>query len=126
MDYVESAGIRIARPLYDFVNSEALPGTSIEAGTFWKGFAALLADLAPRCQALLDKRDSIQRQVDAWHLGNKGKPADTDAYLGFLRGIGYLVEEPAHVTVETSKVDAEIATLAGPQLVYRSPMPGMR
>ena len=29
MDYVEHAGIRIAKPLYDFVNSEALPGTSI-------------------------------------------------------------------------------------------------
>ena len=42
MDYVEQAGIRIAKPLYDFVNSEALPGTSIGADAFWSGFAALL------------------------------------------------------------------------------------
>jgi malate synthase len=117
MDYVESAGLRIAKPLYDFVNSEALPGTSIGSDAFWSGFAALLADLAPRCKALLDKRDSIQQQVDAWHLANKGMPADTDGYLSFLRGIGYLVEEPAKVAVGTSNVDAEIATLAGPQLV---------
>ena len=48
---------------------------------------------------------------------NKGKPADTEGYLSFLRGIGYLVGEPASVTVATSKVDPEIATLAGPQLV---------
>ncbi len=117
MDYVESAGIRIAKPLYNFVISEALPGTSIAADAFWGGFAGLLADLAPRCKALLDKRDSIQQQLDAWHLANKGKPADTDGYLTFLSGIGYLVPEPASVAVSTSNVDAEIATLAGPQLV---------
>jgi malate synthase len=117
MDYVESAGIRIARPLYDFVNSEALPGTSIGSDVFWSGFAGLLTDLAPRCKALLDKRDSIQQQLDTWHQANKGKPADTDGYLNFLRGIDYLVDEPANVAVSTSNVDAEIATLAGPQLV---------
>ncbi len=75
MDYVEQAGIRIAKPLYEFVNTECLPGTSIGADAFWSGFAGLLADLAPRCKALLDKRDSMQQQIDAWHLSNKGKPS---------------------------------------------------
>ena len=117
MDYIEQAGICIAKPLYDFVNSEALPGTSIDANTFWSGFAGLLGALAPRCKALLDKRDGIQAQLDAWHLANKGKPADMAGYLSFLREIGYLVEEPGSVAVGTSKVDPEIATLAGPQLV---------
>ena len=117
MDYVESAGIRVAKPLYDFVNDEALPATGISGDAFWSGFAGLLADLAPRCKALLDKRDSIQQQLDTWHQANKGKPADIDGYLNFLRGIGYLVEEPANVAVATSHVDPEIATLAGPQLV---------
>ncbi len=117
MDYVEQAGIRIAKPLYEFVNTESLPGTSIGAEAFWSGFAELLADLAPRCKTLLDKRDSMQQQIDAWHLSNKGKPADAAGYMSFLRGIGYLVEEPASVAVSTSKVDPEIATLAGPQLV---------
>src|SRR3954453_11497584 len=88
MDYVEQAGIRIAKPLYDFVNSEALPGTSIGPDAFWGGFAALLADLAPRCKALLAKRDSIQQQIDAGHGANKGNPADVEGYLTFLRGIG--------------------------------------
>jgi malate synthase len=117
MDYIESAGIRIARPLYDFVNGEALSGTSIGADAFWGGFATLLAELAPRCKALLARRDSIQQQLDAWHIANKGKPADTDGYLGFLRSIGYLVDEPASVAVSTANVDPEIATIAGPQLV---------
>ena len=117
MDYIEQAGIRIAKPLYDFVNSEALPGTSIGRDAFWSGYAALLADLAPRCKALLAKRDSIQQQIDAWHVANKGKPADADIYMNFLRGIGYVVEEPASVTVTTANVDPEIARIAGPQLV---------
>jgi malate synthase len=117
MDYAEQAGIRIAKPLYEFVNTECLPGTSIGADAFWSGFAGLVADLAPKCAALLEKRNSMQQQIDAWHLTNKGKPADTEGYLSFLRGIGYLVGEPASVTVATSKVDPEIATLAGPQLV---------
>ncbi len=117
MEYVDRAGLRIAKPLYDFIESEALPGTSIGRDAFWSGFASLLTDLAPRCKALLGKRDTIQQQIDAWHLANKGRPADADQYLGFLRGIGYLVDEPSNVTVSTSKVDPEIATIAGPQLV---------
>nr|WP_294554227.1 malate synthase G [uncultured Rhodopila sp.] len=117
MDYVETAGIRIAKPLYDFVDREALPGTAIRSDAFWSGFASLLADLAPRCKALLDRRLGIQQQIDAWHLANKGKPADIEGYLTFLRGIGYLVEEPKTVAVSTANVDPEIASIAGPQLV---------
>ena len=62
---------------------------------FWSGFAALLSDLAPRCAALLAKRDTLQSAIDAWHLAQRGKPFDQDAYLEFLRDIGYLVAEPA-------------------------------
>ena len=117
MDLVNVAGLQVARPLYDFVNTEAIPGTGIAAGVFWQGFAALLDDLAPRNKALLDKRDALQRQIDEWHLGNRGRPMDLDAYLEFLRGIGYLQPEPADFSIGTGNVDPEIATMAGPQLV---------
>ncbi len=95
MEYVDAGGLRIARPLYEFVNTEAIPGTGVKADTFWQGFAGLMRDLAPRNKALLDQRDAMQRQIDAWHLGNRGKPIDTGDYLEFLRGIGYLQPEPA-------------------------------
>jgi malate synthase len=117
MQRADAAGLKIARTLYDFVNSEALPGTGVEADAFWTGFSGLLRDLAPRCAALLAKRDTIQEHIDAWHLENRGKPFEQSVYLSFLRDIGYLVDEPGDVTVVTANVDPEIASIAGPQLV---------
>jgi len=117
MDYVEKFGLRIAKPIFDFVDGEALAGLSIDADRFWNGFGSLVRDLAPRCKALLDKRDTIQQQIDAWHLAHRTRPADPEAYLGFLRDIGYLADEPSEVAVGTANVDPEIASVAGPQLV---------
>ncbi len=110
-------GLSIDSTLFDFVNAEALPGTGVSEDDFWRGYAGLLADLAPRCSALLAKRADLQSKIDAWHLANKGKPADMAGYTGFLRDIGYLVDEPADFQVGTENVDPEIARLAGPQLV---------
>jgi malate synthase len=117
MDRADAAGLKIARTLYDFVNSEAIPGTGVDPAAFWSGLAALLNDLAPQCAALLAKRDSMQTAIDAWHLEQLGKPFDQSVYLNFLRGIGYLVDEPADFSIATANVDPEIATIAGPQLV---------
>src|SRR5882757_6120851 len=117
MDRIDAAGLRIERSLFHFVNAEAIPGTGVEPAAFWSGFAALLHDLTPRCAALLAKRDTLQAAIDAWHLEQRGKPFDQAVYLNFLRGIGYLVDEPADFSVATDNVDPEIATIAGPQLV---------
>ncbi|MEJ0015260.1 MAG: malate synthase G [Acetobacteraceae bacterium] len=117
MDFVTAGGLRVARVLYDFVTTEAIPGTGVEPAAFWQGFGALIADLAPRNKALLQQRDALQGQVDAWHQEHRGRPVDTAAYTEFLRGIGYLRDEPGAVAVATSNVDAEIASIAGPQLV---------
>jgi malate synthase len=117
MEIVNAGGLQVATTLYDFVTEEAIPGTGITADQFWLGFAQLIRDLAPRNRALLEKRDALQRQIDAWHRDHRGKPIDTDGYLEFLRGIGYLQPEPADFAIGTANVDPEIATIAGPQLV---------
>jgi malate synthase len=117
MYFVNAGGLQVARPLYDFVNAEAIPGTGVDADAFWQGFGALIGDLAPRNRSLLDKRDALQRQIDAWHVENRGKPLDSGAYVEFLRGIGYLQPEPADFSVATGNVDPEIASIAGSQLV---------
>jgi malate synthase len=117
MDTIEAGGLRIAKILHDFVANEAIPGTGVDAAAFWTGFGSLVRDLAPRCADLLATRDKLQQQIDAWHTANRGKPIDPATYTEFLRGIGYLLPEPASVAVGTTNVDAEIAATAGPQLV---------
>jgi malate synthase len=113
-DYVDRSGLKVAEALATFVETEALPGTGINAARLWDGLAAILSRYAPVNRALLAKRDDLQAKIDAWHEGN---PFDQGAYEAFLREVGYLVPEPAPFTVDTEGVDAEVATMAGPQLV---------
>ena len=103
--------------LVAFVETEAVPGSGIEAAAFWSGLAGLLRDLAPKNAALLATRDAMQVQIDAWHRDRRGRPHDAAAYRAFLEEIGYLLPEPAARPIATEDVDPEIAVLSGPQLV---------
>ncbi|WP_411339119.1 malate synthase G [Sphingopyxis sp. J-6] len=116
-DFLDRSGLSVDSRLIDFVEQRALPGTELDAAAFWSGFAALLGTFAPENAALLQKREDLQAQIDAWHQGREGQAHDPAAYQAFLREIGYLVPEPAPFQVGTANVDPEIATMAGPQLV---------
>ena len=109
--------LKVDKDLYDFVNNEAIPDTGIQAQAFWQGFALLVRTLAPRNAALLRKRDEFQEKIDAWHRQNPGPGFDHAKYKAFLSEIGYLVREGEPFVVSTANVDAEIAQIAGPQLV---------
>ena len=119
MDRVSVGGLAVARVLHDFV-AEALPGTGLKADAFWSGLGSIVTDLAPRNRALLDTRDRLQAELDAWHHARRGRPIDAAEYQQFLREIGYLVPEPSAVAVETSGVDQEIAAIARPFEIHRS------
>jgi malate synthase len=119
-DYTNRAGLKVASELADFVETRALAGTGISADALWAGLAGLMTNLAPVNRALLDRRDDLQAQIDAWHKANPGPITDMAGYQGFLREIGYLVSEPAPFEITTQNVDAEIAIMAGPQLVVPS------
>ncbi|MBD9395058.1 malate synthase G [Acidovorax sp. ACV01] len=110
-------GLQVATSLYRFVDDKVLPGTGVDAASFWKGFDAIVADLAPRNIALLAERDRLQTELDTWHKANPGPIKDMVAYRGFLEKIGYLVPQPPDVKATTANVDDELATQAGPQLV---------
>ncbi len=116
-DMIPRAGIAIDARLATFLEAEVLTPLGRDVDAFWQGFAALLADFAPRNRALLAKREELQAQIDAWHVGRAGKPHDAEAYKAFLTEIGYLVPEPGDFQIGTQNVDPEIATMAGPQLV---------
>ena len=103
------SGLSVAEPLARFVEEQVLPGLDIAADGWWAGVAEIFARFAPENRALLATRDAIQAMIDV----NPGLSGDEK----FLRDIGYLVDEPAPFEIGTRNVDAEIATMAGPQLV---------
>ena len=110
-------GLQVATELHRFIEDKVLPGTGVDSAAFWKGFDAIVADLAPRNIALLAERDRLQAELDTWHKANPGPIRDMAAYRGFLEKIGYLVPPPAGAKATTANVDAELALQAGPQLV---------
>ncbi|MCH1866793.1 malate synthase G [Nocardioides sp. CFH 31398] len=113
---VQAGGLDVAAELHRFVEEEGLPGSGLESDSFWEGLAALVAELSPRHRELLAERDRIQAALDDWHSAHPGTP-EPDAYRSLLRDLGYLLEEPAEVSVTTSGVDPEVAGIPGPQLV---------
>jgi len=116
MSRIDKNGLQIEPVLYDFLVKEALPGSGVDPDTFFSGFSAIVHDLAPKNRDLLAKRDRMQAALDDWYRKN-GAPVDMAAYEAFLRQIGYIIPEGPAFTVSTANVDAEIASIAGPQLV---------
>lgn len=113
--YITRGRLQVAEQLDNFINEQAIPGTGVDKDAFWKGAEALFAEFIPQNRALLEKREQLQRAIDDYHKA--GNPVNGTQYTDFLKSIGYLVDQPENVNAETVNVDAEIATMAGPQLV---------
>ena len=93
MNKVKKINLRIDSALLDFINQEIIPGTDIIVEDFWKKFDSAVHELAPINRTLIKKRESIQKQIDEWHLANKGKEVNINEYIKFLKSINYIVEE---------------------------------
>ncbi len=116
-DRIKIGTLEIAKVLHDLVVDKIAPGTGINPEHFWSELDSIANDLMPKNQALLAKRDEIQAKIDAWHQARQGKAIDMAEYKAFLIELGYLLPEGDSFSVDTSNVDDEIATIAGPQLV---------
>jgi malate synthase len=116
-DRIALGELQVARVLHEFINQEALPGLSLAPEGFWSGFAALIARLAGRNAQLLQRRDQLQAQIDAWHRAQPGPDFNPREYRQFLEHIGYLGARGEDFRIDNGAVDPEIAHLAGPQLV---------
>jgi len=114
-DRIDISGLSVDRGLYDLVE-EISVGSGIEASNFWQSLADIMAELGAQNRSLLEKRDQLQTQIDAWHKSNQG-PIQPDQYKALLQEIGYLVPEADAFQITTENVDDEIAVIAGPQLV---------
>jgi malate synthase len=110
-------GMQIHPDFANFVNTEVLPLTSLDKDKFWDDFAKIIDDFTPVNKGLLETRNQLQQQIDQWHKTNRGQEFNRTAYKKFLQDIGYLLPQGQDFTIETDKVDEEITSIAGPQLV---------
>ena len=114
---IEVGQLKIDEGLYRLVQDEIASGTGVEADAFWTSLGEIVADLAPKNRALLNKRDVLQQRIDEWYLSTKGEPVEPNEYEEFLAEIGYLLPEGGDFQATTTNVDPEIAEISGPQLV---------
>ena len=117
MKIIEKNGLKISSVMFDFVNNEAIPETGLDPDQFWAKFSEVVHEMAPTNKYLIEKRETIQKKIDDWHKSNKGKEFDKKEYIKFLKSLDYLIEEKNEFKIETSNVDEEISSIAGPQLV---------
>lgn len=110
-------GLQVATVLNDLLTHRICPGTGLEPAAVWAALENIVAELAPKVRSLLVKRDELQARIDAWHRARAGQPHDAEAYRRFLTEIGYLLPEGPDFSATTASVDAEVAVVAGPQLV---------
>src|SRR5210317_2261752 len=115
--YININNLKVSKILFNFINEELLPDTKINKEDFWKGFDKAVHELAPLNKDLLNKRDIIQKQIDEWHIKNKGNQINLEEYKKFLNQIGYLKKVGDDFKIETKNLDEEISRIAGPQLV---------
>ena len=115
--YIKKGSLSVSTDLESFLRSEVLPGLDLSEEHFWTSLEKIINEFSPKNKTLLGIRESMQGQIDAWHLANPGQEKNLDAYKNFLKEIGYLLEEGGDFKITTENVDPEIASIAGPQLV---------
>ena len=116
-EYLDKGNLQVSKNLDNLITEKVCHSIDLSPETFWSKFEEILNEFSPRNKKLLEKRESLQEQIDNWHIANKGKDFDKTAYKDFLKEIGYLLDEGDDFSIDTANVDPEISTIAGPQLV---------
>tara|TARA_B100001063_G_scaffold147974_1_gene138131 strand:+ start:2111 stop:4279 length:2169 start_codon:yes stop_codon:yes gene_type:complete len=115
--YINKGSLSVSTDLESFLKTEVLPGLDLSEDHFWTSLENIIREFSPRNKELLNVRESMQDQIDAWHLANPGEEQNLNVYKDFLKDIGYLLPEGEDFKITTENVDPEISSIAGPQLV---------
>jgi len=115
--FITTGNIQIAKPLYDLVNQEIIPGTEINPENFWLSLSTIIEKLSDENRQLLDHRTEIQNKIDKWHQDNRLNQFDVKKYKTFLQKIQYIQPKSPEFKISTKRIDDEISNIAGPQLV---------
>ena len=117
VDRVTVGGLQVASVLHAFVRDEALPGSGVDEAAFWAASRRSSPTSRRATGSCWPAATSSSSSSTSGTQKNPGPVGDQAAYEQLLRDLGYLVDEPADFTIETSDVDDEVAVQAGPQLV---------
>ena len=115
--YLKIKNLSISENLANFINKELLPGTKVNKERFWNGFDKCVHELAPKNIKLLQKRERLQKAIDALHIDENDNRLNIKKYTKFLKRIGYLKKTGPNFKIKTKNVDIEISSICGPQLV---------
>ena len=115
--FIKINTLSVSKNLADFVKNELLPGLDVNEKDFWDGFDKSINELAPINKKLLEIRETLQSEIDLWLKKNRNGEFNHQEYKNFLKEIGYLKEEGNDFKIDTKKLDSEISSIAGPQLV---------
>ena len=72
MNITNKNGLKISSTLFDFINTEVIPGTNIDSDSFWNRFSKVVHELAPINRTLIQKREDIQKKINPCHKTIKG------------------------------------------------------
>jgi len=72
MSQIKKGNLTVSSALFNFINQEVIPGTNIIFEEFWSNFDKAAHELSIVNKILLEKRESIQKKIDKWHIDNKG------------------------------------------------------
>ena len=117
LERVEISGLQVSKSIYDLVTKDIIPGTNLSESDFWHSFAKIIEKFSPINEALLVERENMQQEIDNWHKKNIKIDFSFFNYKKFLQKINYLVPVGSDFSINTSNVDHEITSQAGPQLV---------
>ena len=115
--YIKIKNLSVSKNLANFINNELLPGIKISKKKFWKDFDKVIHDLSPKNRKLLQKRERLQKAIDALHIDENDNRLNIKKYTKFLKRIGYLKKTGPNFKIKTKNVDIEISSICGPQLV---------
>ncbi len=115
--FIKINTLSVSKNLADFVKNELLIGLDVKEKDFWDGFDKSINELAPINKKLLEVRETLQSEIDLWLKKNRNGEFNHQEYKNFLKEIGYLKEEGNDFKIDTKKLDSEISSIAGPQLV---------
>ena len=103
--FVKINSLSVSKILADFVEKKLISEIDLTVEEFWNGFDKVINELAPINKKLLEKRETLQSEIDLWLKKNRDTNFNQEDYKKFLKEIGYLKDEGEDFKIDTKNLD---------------------